>query len=146
MTWDPDPESLRYDVVRGEVAGLQISGATVDLGSVVCIEDDSPDNHTRGFEDAAQPAPGQSYRPALEVDLPAGLELERALDDDESLRRHIGIGGLGRPPVRPGSSGGRARSVGGDAVSTLGAELVRSPPRPVPILGDLACALTSDSA
>jgi len=61
LTWDPEPDPIRYDLVRGNLASLAIAGSTVDLGTVVCLEDDSPDNHTRGFEDAAQPAPGQGF-------------------------------------------------------------------------------------
>jgi len=61
VTWDPEPDPIRYDVVRGNLASLAIAGSTVDLGTVACLEDDSPDNHTRGFEDAAQPAPGQGF-------------------------------------------------------------------------------------
>lgn len=30
----------------------------MDLGPVACIEDNSTDTHTAGFEDAAQPSPG----------------------------------------------------------------------------------------
>jgi Tol biopolymer transport system component len=59
VTWDPEPDAIRYDVIRGDVADLKIVGSTVNLGPVTCIEDDSPDNHTRGFEDIAQPAPSQ---------------------------------------------------------------------------------------
>jgi hypothetical protein len=61
LSWDPSPESLRYDVIRGSVSALTIAGSTVDLGAVVCLEDDSPDNHTRGFEDTAIPAPGEAF-------------------------------------------------------------------------------------
>ena len=61
LSWDPDPESTRYDVVRGNVANLAIVGSTVDLGPVTCVEDDSPDNATAGNEDAAQPPPGQAF-------------------------------------------------------------------------------------
>jgi len=61
LNWDPDPESTRYDVVRGDVASLAIAGSTVDLGPVTCLEDDSPDNATAGNEDAAQPLPGQTF-------------------------------------------------------------------------------------
>ena len=52
---------IRYDVIRGDVANLSILGSTVNLGPVTCLEDDAPDNHTRGFEDATQPSPGQVF-------------------------------------------------------------------------------------
>ena len=61
LSWDPDPQSTRYDVVRGTVANLAFNGSTVDLGAVVCLENDSPDNDTAGFEDAVDPAPGQAF-------------------------------------------------------------------------------------
>ncbi len=62
VTWDPDPQSIRYDVIRGDVSSLSIgSGGEVDLGPVTCIEDDSPDNHTRGHDDVVQPEPGQTF-------------------------------------------------------------------------------------
>ena len=60
VNWDAEPRGLRYDVVRGDVANLQPgAGNTVDLGTVLCLEDDSSDNNTLGFEDALHPAPGQ---------------------------------------------------------------------------------------
>jgi Tol biopolymer transport system component len=62
VTWDVEPQSLRYDVIRGDVADLQAGPAnTVDLGPVVCLEDDSPDATTLGFEDPNEPAPGQAF-------------------------------------------------------------------------------------
>jgi Tol biopolymer transport system component len=62
LSWEPDPRGVRYDVVRGDLANLQPgAGGTVDLGPVVCLEDDSPDTTTNGFEDPATPAPDQGY-------------------------------------------------------------------------------------
>ncbi|HJQ99161.1 MAG TPA: hypothetical protein VJ826_12690 [Candidatus Polarisedimenticolaceae bacterium] len=61
VTWDPSPGAIRYDVIRGSIGGLSISGSAVNLGPVVCLEEDSPDNHTRGFEDAAIPASGEAF-------------------------------------------------------------------------------------
>lgn len=60
VSGDVEPAPVRYDVIRGDVANLQpgVPGV-IDLGPVVCIEDDSPDNDTTGFEDATQPSPGQ---------------------------------------------------------------------------------------
>ncbi len=60
VSWDVEPDPVRYDVIRGDVANLQPSGpGEIDLGPVVCIEDDSPDNDTLGSEDVTQPGPGQ---------------------------------------------------------------------------------------
>lgn len=62
VRWSVQPGPLHYDVVRGDVANLSAgAGGTVDLGAVVCLEEDSPDNSTVGFEDAAQPAVGQVF-------------------------------------------------------------------------------------
>ncbi len=62
LTWDPEPKPLRYDVIRGDVANLQPgAGNTVDLGPVTCLEDDSPDTNTAGFEDAVSPFSGQAF-------------------------------------------------------------------------------------
>jgi Tol biopolymer transport system component len=62
LVWDPDPRAVRYDVIRGDVAALQAAaGNTVDLGTVVCLENDSIDTNTLGFEDAGQPTSGQAF-------------------------------------------------------------------------------------
>jgi Tol biopolymer transport system component len=62
VTWDVEPSPVRYDVIRGDVAGLQAGPAgTVDLGPVACLEDDSPDATTLGFEDPDEPVPGQAF-------------------------------------------------------------------------------------
>ncbi|HKQ63142.1 MAG TPA: hypothetical protein VJS92_17780 [Candidatus Polarisedimenticolaceae bacterium] len=62
LSWEPEPRPVRYDVIRGDVANLQPgAGGAVDLGAVVCLEDDSPDATTAGFGDAAQPVPGQAF-------------------------------------------------------------------------------------
>lgn len=56
-SWDAESGPIRYDVIRGDVASLAFAGdGTVDLGAVICLEDDSHDNDTSGFEDAALPA------------------------------------------------------------------------------------------
>lgn len=61
VRWDPTPQALRYDVIRGDVADLSTGAGAVDLGQVVCLEDDSPDNTTQGFEDPTEPTPGQAF-------------------------------------------------------------------------------------
>jgi len=61
LSWDPSPFSLRYDVVRGSIASLSIAASTVNLGPVSCVEDDSPDAHTKGHGDPANPAPGEAF-------------------------------------------------------------------------------------
>ena len=60
VSWDPAPKPVRYDVIRGDLASLRLgAGGTVDLGAVACIEDDSPDTTTSGFEDVLQPSSGE---------------------------------------------------------------------------------------
>ena len=61
LSWDQSPTSFRYDAIRGSIANLSTSGATVNLGPVTCLEDDSPDNHTQGHGDLAEPAPGEAF-------------------------------------------------------------------------------------
>jgi hypothetical protein len=61
LTWDYEPGPLRYDAIRGDLAALATGAGTVDLGAVVCLEDDSPDAGTAGFEDPEDPAPGEGF-------------------------------------------------------------------------------------
>ena len=59
VAWDVEPGFVRYDVIRGDVASLQHrADSTVDLGPVVCLGDDMPDDRITGA-DALQPAAGQ---------------------------------------------------------------------------------------
>jgi len=61
LSWDPDPQSKRFDVLRGNVANLSRDATNVLLGAVACLEDDSPDNDTAGNEDLVDPLPGQAF-------------------------------------------------------------------------------------
>lgn len=61
VTFVPEPGSVRYDVIRGDLASLHIVGATVDLGAVACIENDSGDPTTVNYPDLATPSPGQGF-------------------------------------------------------------------------------------
>lgn len=62
LDWDHESGSLRYDVIRGDVAQLAFGPVgTITLGSVTCLEDDSPDATTAGFGDPALPAPGSAH-------------------------------------------------------------------------------------
>jgi len=63
VDWDAvsgAPDAI-YDVVRGDLASLGASGGIVDLGTLVCIEEDSTDATTAGDEDVSIPAPGTAY-------------------------------------------------------------------------------------
>ncbi len=59
--WDAAAGAKRYDVARGDLAHLALAGDTVDLGPLVCIEEDSPDRDTAGFEDPELPPPGEAF-------------------------------------------------------------------------------------
>jgi Tol biopolymer transport system component len=62
VTWSYRPAPLRYDVIRGDLDSISSGGpGIVDLGTVVCLEDDSVDNDTVGFEDTEDPVPGSGF-------------------------------------------------------------------------------------
>ncbi|HEX6851978.1 MAG TPA: hypothetical protein VF139_11295 [Candidatus Polarisedimenticolaceae bacterium] len=58
VSWDVESGPSTYDVIRGDVASLAIAGATVDLGVVTCVENDSADALAG---DAVAPAPGEAW-------------------------------------------------------------------------------------
>jgi hypothetical protein len=53
--------AMRFDFLRGDVSNLDQSGGVVDLGPVVCLEDDSPDRFGIGNEDHEDPLPGRAF-------------------------------------------------------------------------------------
>jgi hypothetical protein len=55
--WDPCA-FVTYDVIRGDVAALNDAGAVTDLGTVVCVENNSPD---AASVDASSPDPGEAW-------------------------------------------------------------------------------------
>jgi Tol biopolymer transport system component len=62
VSWTHESGPLRYDVLRGDVASLGLRpDSTVDLGAVVCLEDDSPDATTAGSGDPADPPLGHAF-------------------------------------------------------------------------------------
>jgi subtilisin family serine protease len=56
-----NPLADSYDFVRGDLDALNESVAGVDVGTVVCLEDDSIDPDTAGDEDLATPDPGSGF-------------------------------------------------------------------------------------
>jgi len=50
-----------YDVIRGRVGAIRGTSVAVDLGQVVCIEADSPDETTLGREDSEVPRHGMGF-------------------------------------------------------------------------------------
>ena len=62
LTLETDnPLATSYDFVRGDLVELSESAAGVDVGTVVCLENDSTDRTTIGDEDIEIPAPGQGF-------------------------------------------------------------------------------------
>ena len=59
--WQTLGPGVLYDVVRGGIAALQSIGGTIDLGVVLCLENDSTDLSHRGLGDAAEPAAGEAF-------------------------------------------------------------------------------------
>ena len=62
VSWTVESGPATYDVIRGSVSSLAFRGdGSVDLGSVVCIEDNSADASTAGSPDGVTPTPGQVF-------------------------------------------------------------------------------------
>jgi hypothetical protein len=61
VSWGEYWDAGQYDVIRGELGNLAPRNGAIALGPVVCIEEDSLDTTTTGFEDAQDPPPGQAY-------------------------------------------------------------------------------------
>jgi hypothetical protein len=58
----PNPVADSYDFVRGDLSALAPAGQGIDIGSPVCLKNDSPDPDTAGgHEDTATPAPGECF-------------------------------------------------------------------------------------
>jgi hypothetical protein len=57
----PDPFADSWDFVRGDLSALAEDRYGVDLGAVVCLENDSADSDTTGNADSATPAPGEAF-------------------------------------------------------------------------------------
>ena len=61
--WASVPGATAYDVIRGNISSLQIvGGVQVNLGSVVCIENESTDTTTApNHRDSTTPSLGQGF-------------------------------------------------------------------------------------
>ncbi len=59
-SWRPSPSAIRFDAIRGNVAELAAGGGSVDLGSVICLQDSSPKVHTEASGDSEPPV-GTAY-------------------------------------------------------------------------------------
>ncbi len=60
-SWTEVPGAVSYDVIRGQLGQIVETQVVIDLGTVVCIENDSLDASTLGWEDAALPNPGEAF-------------------------------------------------------------------------------------
>jgi hypothetical protein len=56
-----NPLADSYDFIRGDLASLSETYSGVDLGDVVCLENDSLDADTAGDEDTTIPDPGEAF-------------------------------------------------------------------------------------
>jgi len=73
LAWTQATNALSYRVVRGNVIELGESEDYFSLGDTLCIEADSQDTSTVGFEDATVPAPGRAFFYVIEYKgIPAG--------------------------------------------------------------------------
>ncbi|GEM_PF-1299868 len=63
LTWDPVPggNGAVYDVVRGDLSALSGNAAGVNLGPLLCIENDSSDTDTIGNPDSDTPVAGDGF-------------------------------------------------------------------------------------
>jgi hypothetical protein len=61
VSWSPVFEASSYDVIRGDRSLITQTATQVNLGTVTCIENDSPNADTVGNEDNNTPPVGTSY-------------------------------------------------------------------------------------
>jgi TolB protein len=61
VSFDPFSGAYTYDVCRGSLGGLSLGAGVVNLGPLVCLDEDSPEPNTIGFEDTAPPAQGAGF-------------------------------------------------------------------------------------
>ena len=61
VSWAVVPDAESYDVIRGELNNVVETGVVINLGTVLCIEEDSTDESTLGWEDGELPEPGRAF-------------------------------------------------------------------------------------
>ena len=59
--WPAVSGAESYDVIRGELNNIVETGVVINLGTVLCIEANSINENTLGWEDGALPEPGQAF-------------------------------------------------------------------------------------
>jgi subtilisin family serine protease len=57
----PNPIADSYDFARGDLGALRENPYGVEVGELLCLENDSPDADTLGNEDTDIPAPGEGF-------------------------------------------------------------------------------------
>ncbi len=60
-SWTEVPGALSYNVIRGTLGRIVETEVVIDLGTVICIEKDSQDTSTPGWEDAVLPISGEGF-------------------------------------------------------------------------------------
>jgi hypothetical protein len=83
VAWGSPAALSPHDVIRGALRSVRGAGGVVDVGSVVCIEENSSDPDTSRNEDVAVPAPGEVWF--------------YLVDRNDGITRSWGIDGQGRP-------------------------------------------------
>ena len=61
ISWPPFFEASAYDVIRGDRSQITQTATQVSLGTVLCIENDSPNTDNVGNEDLSNPSIGTTY-------------------------------------------------------------------------------------
>ncbi len=61
LDWSAVAGAEGYHAIRGDLSAIATIGQTYDLGAVSCLEAGSLDTSTAGFEDSANPAPGEAF-------------------------------------------------------------------------------------
>jgi hypothetical protein len=59
--WPAVSGAESYDVIRGDLNNIVETGAVINLGTVLCIEANSTNGNTLGWEDSELPNPGQAF-------------------------------------------------------------------------------------
>jgi hypothetical protein len=68
LTWDPVPDTLFYNVIRGAITNVRETTTSIDLGPVVCLEARSQNTTTFSKPDAERPPEGGAFFYLVEYD------------------------------------------------------------------------------
>ncbi len=61
VSWNGVPGAQSYNVSRGQLSSIVDAGVVIGLGAVTCIEANSIDESTAGWEDPELPSPGEAF-------------------------------------------------------------------------------------